>query len=351
MHDFDSVAGRLTDEKQGGRVLARGGTRLVLCERGARVMALDGGPLADGSPWPEGLFFLTDDGQGHLTGGDRFWLGPEVGWFWPSLEAAREDPARHAAIPAQIDPGAWGLGEADAASATLHTTISLEDARDHKKLRLQAERSIRLLAAPAGLPDDVACVAYAIDHRLTAAGGEAGAVASSWSIAQVPPGGTLVCPTVRPLSVPDDVTSYYDPFGEDHVRAGDGAVRFVIDAARRIKMGLKAEDTTGRMGYFRRLADGRASVLLRFFPALPGEHYCDVPRSAHADVRSGGDCLQAYNDDLTFGRFGEMEHHDPAVEVGGVESQSHTSTMLAVAGPEASVRRVAHRLLGVPVDA
>ncbi|NJL31318.1 MAG: hypothetical protein HC898_06630 [Phycisphaerales bacterium] len=29
-----------------------------------------------------------------------------------------------------------------------------------------------------------------------------------------------------------------------------------------------------------------------------------------------GDCVQAYNDDGTFGGFGEMEYHDPAIVAG-----------------------------------
>ncbi|BAM04283.1 DUF6786 family protein [Phycisphaera mikurensis] len=340
MHDFDEVAARLRDEKQGGRTLRRGAARLAVCERGARVMAADAG---DGSA---DALYLADDDAGELCGGDRFWLGPEVAWFWPSLQAAREDPVKHAATPPQLDPGRWGVGEADAGSVTLHATMGLTDARDGRKIRLEAERTVRLIDPPPSLSAGVSAVAYAVDHRLTALGGEEGVVASSWSIAQVPPGGTLVCPTVRPLSVADDVTRYYDPFGDDHVKADADAVRFVIDARRRIKMGLRAEDTTGRMGYLRPLGDGRAVLLLRFFPTLPGERYCDVPRSADAGVRGGGDCLQAYNDDLTYGPFGEMEHHDPAVEVGGVENRCHSSTTLVLAGDEAAVRRDGGRLLG-----
>ena len=341
MHDFDALADRLRDEKQNPQVLTRGGHRLLLSARGARVMAVG----AEGVPADP--FYLAEDGGGRLSGGDRLWLGPEVAWFWPSLEKAREDPIEHAQVPKEIDPGAY---EADpgGGAVTLHAEIDLVDGRDDRPLQLMVERSIRLLDPPAGLPDGVAGLGYATTHRLRVRNPDAepGPVASAWSIAQVPPGGTLVCPTTRRLSIADEVTSYYNDFGPDHVRAGDDAVRFTIDARRRIKMGLKPEDTVGRMGYFRPSGDGRASLILRFFPTLPDETYCDVPRSADADVRSGGDCLQAYNDDLTYGAFGEMEHHDPAVAVGGVERQDHTSTTLVLAGPEAAVREHGSRLLG-----
>ena len=343
MQDFDASAGRLRDEKQGAQVLTRGGQRLLLSARGARVMAVG----AQGVPcFP---FYLADDGAGELGGGDRLWLGPEVAWFWPSLGHAREDPVKHARVPGEVDPGVYGAqGHPGGGAVTLRAEMDLRDARDGRRLRLEVERSIRLLDPPGGLPEGVAGVGYATTHRLRVQNpeGEPGPVASAWSIAQVPPGGTLVCPTPRRLSVEADVTSYYDDFGPDHVRAGEDAVRFVVDARRRVKMGLKAEDTTGRMGYLRPLGDGRASLILRFFPAHVGESYCDVPRSADAGVRSGGDCLQAYNDDLTYGAFGEMEHHDPAVAVGGVQRQAHASTTLILAGPDPAVRAHGSRLLG-----
>ena len=347
MKDFDAVVDRMFAERQRPVVLTGPGCRLALSPRGARVMAV----AADGLPHDP--FFLGEDGNGELTGGDRLWLGPEVAWFWPSLEQAREDPVKHAAVPAAIDPGSYGVESSAAGRASFVQRFALEDSRDEAALQGFAHREIRLLPRPGGdLDDGVSAVAYATEHSL---GLEetlppwSGAVASMWSIAQVPPGGTLVCPTTRELCVADDVTSYYDDFGPDHVRADGRAVRFRIDARRRIKMGLKPEDTAGRMGYFRPLGDGRASLILRFFPTLPGETYCDLPRSAPAAQRSGGDCLQAYNDDLTYGEFGEMEHHDPAVVVGGVENQSHSSTTMILGGPEADVRAAGERLLGVSV--
>jgi hypothetical protein len=148
-----------------------------------------------------------------------------------------------------------------------------------------------------------------------------------------------------------DVTSYYDPFGPRHVLADGRRLRFLIDGRRRIKMGLRAQWTTGRMACYRSITDGRAILIVRIFNPQPGEPYADVPRSADITTRTGGDCLQAYNDDGTFGGFGEMEHHDPAVIVGSGPTQRGGGFVTHVfTGPDRAVRAAGEALLGVEVS-
>ena len=161
----------------------------------------------------------------------------------------------------------------------------------------------------------------------------------------VPPAGTLVCPTTRRV-LP---RSYYEPFGDKHVVVDDTSVRFTVDAAHRIKMGLRPEHTTGRMGYYRPLAGGESSLIVRVFPVYPGELYVDIPRDHPHDQRSGGDALQAYNDDLTYGPFGEMEFVAPAVMVGGCTARHTACVTHALVGPDAAVREAGAALLGVSI--
>jgi hypothetical protein len=293
----------------------------------------------------ENLFY--DDGRG--SGGDRLWIAPEVAFYWPSLEDARRDPVGTAATPGDIDPGDYEVDGQWDGGVHLFNSCSLIDSRDEKAIGLEVKRTIAGIDRPVGLPDEIKCVSFALVNELLVAGGDAGAVASAWDILQVPPGGTLVCPTTQRVSP----RSYYDPFGDRHVLCDDTAVRFRIDAQRRIKMGIRPEHATGRMGYFRPASvhgGGMASLILRVFPVSPGELYVDIPRDHPADQRRGGDALQAYNDNGTFGPFGEMEYVAPAVQVGGCEYRHSSCVTHAMVGPESAVREAGRGLLGVGLD-
>jgi hypothetical protein len=336
---------------QAHRIVAGDGLLLVT-ERGARIMACTLPSVKDN------LFFHSPSMQDpeHASnpfGGDRLWIAPEVGWFWPSLELAREDATKHAATPPQIDPGEYVTDSASPVHAQLSTRFGLKDVRDGKSIELAVSRQVRAVSAPAGLPKSLKCASFAITNVLLLRGGDDGAVACAWDILQVPPVGTLICPIVTDPKFVNEPTSYYDPFGNHHVERDDRAVRFLIDSRRKIKMGLKAEHTTGRMAYYRQLDGGLSTLILRIFSPLPGEPYPDIPITADENQRLGGDTLQAYNhhEDGATG-FGEMEYHDPAVIVGqGPASRHGTSITHALAGPDETIRSYGEQLLGAPIQA
>ena len=335
-----------------------GGGRLLCAEHGARVIAVDVPGLG------ENPFFTATGGDGKLTGGDRLWLAPEVAWFWPSVEEARRDPKGTAAVPAGIDPGVYRTKKGDSLGLLLTGESGpLIDTRSGRTIRVSIERTFWAVEPIEGLPEGVSTSSFGMRNTLGRSQISDGNVVGGWDILMVPPTGTLICPTRGDIGDTGGPTSYYDPFGPRHVHTQPGRVRFLIDGKRRVKMGLPAEVTTGRMGYYRPLGDGRASLILRFFAPLPGEPYCDLPRDApHGpdDPRLGGDCLQAYNDDgSAFGgsvgsdvTFGEIEYHDPCL-VGGQPPRQRSGTCVThiLVGPDAHVRAAGERLLGVAVEA
>ncbi|MCC7146350.1 MAG: hypothetical protein IT443_07885 [Phycisphaeraceae bacterium] len=328
------------------KVLAGGAGRLLLTVGGARVLACEVEGVEGSLFWhPPALD--QQPGKAKIGGGDRLWIAPEVAYFWPSLEKARLDPVKYAAVPPQMDPAEYRVVDESKEHLRVGCGMTLTDARVSKKISLKVEREIRLIAAPQGLPAGVRTVSFALTNSLQISGGDAGALAGAWDILQVPPTGTLVCPTNFKV---DQVRSYYDPFGPKHVSSDERVVRFWIDGKRRIKMGLKAEATTGRMGYYRKVeeAGNESTLIVRVFSPYPGEPYVDFPRSEEATARTGGDCLQAYNDDGTFGGFGEMEYHDPALIVGQTTRAraGHCVTHVMV-GQDQAVRAAGRMLLGV----
>ncbi len=336
-------------ERPTHRIVAGDGMLLVT-ETGARVLGCT-------LPGVEGnLFFhhptmLDPEQTDKPFGGDRLWIAPEVGWYWESLEQAREDPSTQS-TPPQIDPGTYTTDSASPAHVQLSQRIALTDVRDGKNIELAISRQIRAVSAPAGLPADLICGSFAVTHVLLARGGDDGAVACAWDILQIPTGGTLICPTTANPKQVNEPTSYYDPFGNRHVERDDNALRFLGDGEHMIKMGIKAEHTTGRMAYYRKLNDGMSTLVFRIFAPQPGEPYPDLPRAADKDQRTGGCALQAYNH---FGggpgAFAEMEYHDPCVIVGeGPSTRTGTSITHVLAGPDASIRGFGEQLLGVPIQ-
>ncbi len=351
---LDELYDRLRDEGQDPYVLSHPtGGRLLIARHGARLLAVDDPAMG----LEENPLFTASGGDGKLTGGDRLWVAPEVAWFWPSLEDARRDPKGTAAVPSTIDPGQYVRRPSDDHGVLLTGGAEgLTDTRSGRRVQVSIERNFWLTQPLEGLPEGVACVSFGIRNTLGRAHLQPDAVAGGWDILMVPPTGTLICPTAADLTRTGGPTSYYEPFGRRHVSVESNRVRFLIDGTRRVKMGLPPEATTGRMGYLRGLGGGRSSLILRFFPTLPGEPYCDLPRDAEEGRRLGGDCLQAYNDDgdafagdgVT---FGEMEYHDPCL-IGGrpPQSRSGTCTTHVLVGPTNAVQAVGAGLLGAAVD-
>jgi hypothetical protein len=377
---FDDLHQRVADQGQRPHVLPAGqaGGRLLIAEHGARVLACEL-PGVD-----HNLFFHTDrtgDGgaQGPITGGDRLWIAPETAFFWPSLDDARRDPKGTARTPVDLDPGDYRpTTDAAGDGLTLHADMALRDRRPTHAAEV-AVHVTRSVSPPRRLEafarDGLAVLTFSIANRLSVVDPET--LVGSWDILQVPVGGTLLCPTTIDVATSDRYTagdqshgpspdagprSYYDAFGDRHVQVQGDCVRFLIDGQRRTKMGLLPEHTTGRMGYYRQLGQGRSSLIFRSFNVFPGEPYCDLPinHPAHDAAAAGedhpertrGDALQAYNDDgeaFPGTSFGEMEYHDPACGPGRDADSMGQCTTYVMAGPDAAIQQAGRELLGVAV--
>lgn len=284
-------------------------------------------------------------------GGDRLWIAPEIAHHWPSLEAARGNKWMQAyCVPAIVDPGDYQIIESDDGHLRAEADMALHDHRVSKSISFRVERQFTVEPEPLpGIPTALKVVSFTIRNRLTATGGDEGAVAGAWDILQLPArggGGTIICPTLHPIDAPH---CYFEPFG-DHVKTGPGVVSVRIDAQRQFKLGLPPQSCLGRMGYYRRGADGQCTLIVRIFGIVPGAPYVDTMRSCPDDQRTGGDCLQVYNDDGAYGEFGEMEYHDPGIVVGQhPTSREGTSITHVLAGPQSEVEEAAQWLLGVEI--
>lgn len=325
---------------------------LLLTDYGARILACDidgaGGNLFWHNPALNSPTTASDAlaSAGGDIGGDRLWLAPEIGFMWPDQAEARIDPVTSYALPTSMDPAPWTVREAGSAHVLFASRITLTDHRLSKPIAADAQREIETISPPANLPSQLRCVSFGIRNSIALVAGDQGAVVGTWDLLQLPVTGTLICPVA---SIQGQPRSYYDPFGDRHVQSDGKCVRFLIDAKRRVKMGLLPEQTLGRMGYYRQLADGQASLIVRYFASLPGEPYVDLPLDS--DQLTGGDALQAYNDDRGSAYFGEMEYHDPGLVAGcGPTTRTGYCTTHVLVGPDAEIRAFGEALLGVPIQ-
>ncbi len=334
--------------------LDAGDGQLLLLPYGARIIgcAIDG--VQGNALWhhpdaedPDAMKRVVDQRE-VLFCGDRLWISPEVAYHWPDVDVARSDPFATYIFDPEVDPGRYEVVGSDSGRLHLRAEMSLTDHRDDKRIELRVERQISVETEPSTIfPDSLKRLSFSIRNTLTATGGDEGAVAGAWDILQLPATGTLVCPTTGRASEPN---CYFGAFGDKHVRHGDRAVYFLIDAGRQIKMGIAADETTGRMAYLRALGGGRSVLIMRILAPQPGAPYVDLPLARPREQRTGGDCVQAYNDDNGLGQVGEMEYHDPAVIVGRTPAtRTGASITHVLTGPDADIQAIGQELLGVPL--
>lgn len=291
---------------------------------------------------------LIEAGAGF--GGDRLWIAPESAYRWKDLAKVRHDLAGNAFTPRSMDPADYRIRIDEPGRLQLVTQMNLHDERHNQSVSLRVSREMLLIEPPSDLPDQVACVSFALSHELTMLEAGPQSQAGVWVLLQLPVTGTLICPTTANA---DPLRSYYDSFGPDRVQVDASAVRFGIDSTRCMKMGIRPELTTGRMGYLRQVGDV-STLIVRIFHPQPGRPYVDMPvDEILSGSRLGGDALQAYNHDGSGNiHFGEMEYHDPAV-LGSqtVRTVTGTSVTHVLAGPAHQIEQIGRRLLGVAIHA
>lgn len=353
---FDSLRNAVAEAGFETHTLVAGDGRLLVTTHAARLLACEAPGLSGNALWHNPALESPATAAGPLhaaggeLGGDRLWIAPEVGFIFTDLKAARKNPLEHEALPPEMDPAAWEVLLAGEDGLSLQTAMTLVDHRSDKRVALDVARSWGVLETPGELPPGVGHVGFFTRNTIELSEGDDGTVAGAWDILQVPPTGTLHCPTTVAGVNP---RSYYDPFGDRHVHADDRGVRFLIDGRRRVKMGILPEHTTGRMAFYRPATDAdRTLAILRLFDPQPGQPYIDLPRAS--DEVFGGDCLQAYNHIEGLGDFppfGEMEYHDPAIFVGGGPTRREGACQTHVlTGPDAAVRQAVEPLLGMPLQ-
>jgi len=349
---LDAIKRRLDDNRLAyGELALHGGAKLLILARGGRVFGPFLPPAGSTLVWAAqaladsaALGDFVRAGQ-WMLGGERVCVAPEIQFnvadrrdFWGTL-----------AVPPQMDPGEFRLDE-HGGGWRLRQELALPAynlARGIKELAL--ERLIQPVADPltyvrdyAALLDGVMYAGYEQIVTLRETKHDP-ILCESWNVLPVWPGGRLIIPSTPAAEVSD----YFEPVDDQHLARHDHSLTFQLTGQRRFKAGVKAAQTFGRLGYFHRLDDGRAYLLVRNFFNNPSSPYVEEPPQTPGGA---GDSIHVYNDGGLFGGFGELECHGQTI--GGSTGRSASTdqqVLWAYAGPAEQVAQIGRHLLGVPV--
>lgn len=301
------------------------GHTIVVSKRGGHILGPFAGETGPSALWINPAFASASAFQAFLEagdwnmGGERIWIAPEIQFnikdrrdFWGSYE-----------LPPAMDPGAYSLAEG---SGSIELYLELE-LRCHNVSsgckRLRVGRSIRAAANPLSslrafgspLMRGVAFAGWR--HRVDLSEAEAdGAMAESWDLAQVRPGGLAIIPCTPGVEYLD----YYEPIDVAHLDLAPGSARLKITGDRRYKVGFKSPTLFGRIGYLRRLGLGEAELFVRNFHNDPSSPYVEEPA---AEIGCRGLSVNVYNDGGALGGFGEIECNGRTI--GGETGRSSSS--------------------------
>jgi hypothetical protein len=167
--------------------------------------------------------------------------------------------------------------------------------------------------------------------------------ASIWNLLQLPNGGELLVSTFSKT----DPKVYFGEVNPDDISAEDHILRYRMHAAGGQKIGIRAVDTPGRVGYLYSAGDGEWSLVVRNFSVDPSGEYVDGPWDSPDEM---GYCVQACNARLEAFSFSELEYHAPAIGHGtGRTSYTDESQVWAFRGPREPVLAIARKLLSADI--
>jgi hypothetical protein len=316
---------------------------LLLTQRGARVLGvfLHG---ADGNLlWTNPVLHSVETARHFVhsrewnAGGDRLWLSPEIDLHFLSPASPTH---QEYGVPACIDPGGYVLESEDDACITLATGGEVSNRRSGESLAFRLRRTLRTCESPVHAEGLRYCGYESVSELKVTRPVESPARYGIWQLAQLPPGGAVIVP----VRGDPELVDYFRTGVAEHCRLRDGCVEFPVTGRVQHKLGLRADQVSGRMGYLRPSEGDGATLMVRDSIIAATAHYADFP--SHQRDRSDV-AVQLYNDGGDFGGFGEMEHHSAATAPDARAATRDASRTWCYAGPIGRIREIAAELLGV----
>ena len=329
------------------------GSTVLVLPYGARVLGLFAPHSEQNFFWTHPALETVESAKAfygsdawHNSGGDRTWLAPELDFFLPNYPDTSFSGYWQ---PRQLDPGNYQLVRAGGQSLLVNR-LKLTSSRSKATAELEITKSVGPAFNPLRyepLWKSLAGVEYAgytlhTTLRLVEGSGEGPLQAGLWDLLQLPHGGELLVSTYRRA----EAKLYFGAVGPEDLIISDHLIRYRMRASGEHKLGFRAVDMTGRVGYMYSRGD-QTALVVRNFAVNPSGEYVDVPWTETTDLGYAG---QTCNVNSALGSFSELEYHVPAIgrETGSIRSDD-VSQVWAYRGPSASVQAIAESLLSAEV--
>lgn len=336
-------------DKQTELVSTVDGIKVLILPYGARVLGLF-------APHDERNFFWThpaledvDSAKAfysstvwHNSGGDRTWLAPEIDFFLPNYPDIDFGGYWQ---PRQLDPGSYELVR-KGGDCLLVSRFSLMTSRSKVRADMEITKSVGIAHNPLRYEplwkelEDVQYAGYS-QHttlQLLQITGNGSLQVGLWDLLQLPHGGELLVATYCHAST----KTYFGKVEPDDLVVNDHLVRYRMRAMGEHKLGFRAVDTTGRVGYLYSTGD-QVVLVVRNFAVNPSGEYVDVPWT---EEESRGYSTQTCNVNSALGKFSEIEYHVPAIGTGtGSVRSEDVSQVWAFRGTSDKIHRIAKILL------
>ncbi len=276
------------------------GATLVILPFGGRIIGAFAPNSSENALWVNDALFnrnkFLENPKWKNSGGDRTWLSPERELFISDLSRPPEETYT---VPATFDPGNYRVLEQTSNKVVLAVEAEVLSHLLGEKAKVRITKEIEILEASDSL-------AYRQTTTLKLLTQTKKLRLGLWSLAQLSAPGKILIGTKHRASF----TTY---FGEDNthrVEVKDHCISFGVTAREAHKIGVKADVLTGKIDYVRELNPDLYLLYSKTIAVDPLGSYVDTPWDNPADT---GYVVQCYNDDGTYGNFGELEYHSPAI--------------------------------------
>jgi hypothetical protein len=302
----NSLIEKLSSQNYSPLVLSSStGATLVLLPFGGRIIGAFPPNSSENALWVNEALFdrkkFLENPKWKNSGGDRTWLSPERELFIADLTRPPEETY---AVPEAFDPGNYQILAQSSKKIVLAVEANVLSHLTKEQAKVRITKEIEILEDPNSLLTETKKLCLGL-----------------WSLAQLAAPGKILIGTKHRASF----TTYFGEDKSNRVEVKDRCVSFGVTAREAHKIGVKADCLTGKIDYVRELNSDLCLLYSKTIAIDPAGPYVDTPWLDPADT---GYVVQCYNDDGTYGNFGELEYHTPAI--GGSTRRTEYRDLCAV---------------------
>ena len=238
-------------------------------------------------------------------GGDRIWIAPEFPFFTKSRKHFKESYT----VQPGIDPADYHISSEAPGLIELSSLLQADLYESKWKRKLfHIRRQFRPLSNPlqasysfSDLMNQISYCGFQEHIYLEDFTPDAPMPLEIWNLFQVRPGGTFLIPYNGQTL---DYVDYYAPSHGTVLSFENGLAKIKVHSQEEHKIGFKAYQTCGRVGYLLKQSEDQCTLLVRNYYNNPSDSYIKEPSNAPGQ---NGCSLFIYMNDTRGDGFAELE--------------------------------------------